>query len=554
MTTAATAMRETAPPVELGLLEPSLYPHRVERVEVVETHLSWVFLAGAFAYKVKKPVNLDFVEQADPYRRRELCFKEIRLNAPLASGIYLGVRGLACEGGRWRFTDPHADDAVEWAVEMQRFVEADTLAARVREGSITEHDVERIGNRIAHFHRDLPALAPQSPVDAFVRTVHHNLAELDSLSGAVVDRRALAAAQRFAASFVAGKRDELTDRARAGLIRAGHGDLRAEHVVLGKHGVEIFDCLEFDDEMRETDVGADLAFLAMELEALGRPDLADILVSSYRAAGGDPGDPDVFAFFVSHRAWVRCKVALLRRRQLPAKSPKRVGLRVQAARLAGLAHMAAWRARGPATLVVCGTAATGKTFLASHLSRASGMTHLNSDLIRKEQWGVAPLEHAPAGAYSEAADAAVYGAMGAQAAEAGSPGVVVDATFRRRRDRDAFAAAYGTDAPPVMFVECQAARDTVRGRANARWWSEEGSVSDADPSQVEQQRAEFEPLDEIDPECHLVVRTDRPIAHVLRDVEGQMDLHMAERRWTLAKSPYADERRGDGVSADEPHA
>jgi uncharacterized protein len=537
MTVAATAARETPTPVQLGLLDPGVYPHRVEKIKVVETHLSWVFLAGAFAYKVKKPIDLDFVQQADPDRRRELCFREVQLNSRLASGIYLGVRGLASDGVSWRLTDPHADDAVEWAVEMRRFDEADTLAARVREGTVTEHDIERVGMRVAWFHRDLPALAPRAPVDAFVKTVHQNLAELDSLVGAVVDRRALAAAQRFAASFAAGKRDELDQRARAGLVRAGHGDMRAEHVVLAEHGVEIFDCLEFDDGMRETDVGADLAFLAMELEALGRPDLASKLVASYREAGGDPGDADVFAFFVFHRAWVRCKVALLRRRQLPPKSSDGGRLRMQAARLGGLAHTAAWRARGPVTLVVCGTAATGKTFLASHLARGSGMTHLNSDLIRKEQWGVAPLEPAPAEAYTETADAAVYAALGEQAARAGSPGVVVDATFRRKRDRDAFAAAYGEEAPPPVFVECRASRNTVRGRANARWWSEEGSVSDADPAQVEQQRAEFAPLDEVDPERHLVVRTDRPIAHVLRDVEGQLDLHMAERRWSLPKSP-----------------
>ena len=519
--------------VEQGLRDPDAYPHQVDEVEVVETHLSWVFLAGNFAYKVKKPIDLDFVQQFDPERRRQLCFDEVRLNAPLASGIYLGVRGLACDDGSWRLTESHAPDAVEWAVEMRRFDEADTLAARIRQGTVTEHDIERIGKRIADFHSHQPALAPKAPVDSFVSMVHRNLAELDSLAGAVVDRRALAAAQRFAASFVAGKRRALEERARAGLARAGHGDLRAEHVLLRKHGVEIFDCLEFDERMRQTDVGADLAFLAMELEAFGRRDLAEVLVASYRAAGGDPGDEDVFAFFVFHRAWVRCKVALLRRRQLPPKSPDGVRLRTEALTLARLAHAAAWRARGPVTLVVCGAAATGKTFLASHLARESGLAHINSDLIRKEQWGVAPLDHAPPAAYSEPADAAVYAAMAEQASRAGSPGTVVDATFRRRRDRDAFAAAYSEAAPRPVFVECRAASATVRGRANARWWSEEGNVSDADPAQVERQQSEFAPLDEVDSERHLVVRTDRPIVHVVRDVEGQLDVHMAERRWAL---------------------
>lgn len=527
-TTPKQASASTDVSVVEGLRDPAAYPHHVEQVEVVETHLSRVFLAGAYAYKVKKPIKLAFVDQRDPHRRRELCEEEARLNSRLASGIYLGVRGLARRDGGWRLTETHAPDAEEFAVEMHRFDEAHTLASRIADGSVTTHDVERIGERIAWFHHDQAALPATGTTTAFMQTVHRNLAELDEFAGTVLPAQQLAQAQRFAASFAAGRRNLMEHRASAGLVRDGHGDMRAEHVLLDKRGVEIIDCVEFDPAMRQTDVGADLAFLAMELEASGRSDLAEVLLASYRRLGGDPGPPELFAFFVAHRAWVRCKVACVRRHQIASTDPAAVRLRTAARHLATLARRAAWRARGPLTIVICGGTASGKTFLADHLAQVSGLTHTNSDVVRKRQWGLEPSQRAPKSAYSAEANRHVYTELGLQA-RAGH-GTIVDGTFRNLADRQAFAAAYGQDRTPPVFVECRAAERTVRGRAQARWWSEEPTVSDADPSLVDRQRAEFAPLDEVAGRNHLTVRTDRAVRQLGEDITAFLDVRMAEGR------------------------
>ncbi len=523
----AAAGLSARPPVLAAMRDPATYPHQVGEVEVVETHMSWVFLAGAYAYKIKKPIELAFVDQRDPLRRRELCEREVRLNSRLASAIYLGVRGLAPRDGGWRLCDPRAPDVEEFAVEMRRFDESQTLAARVGSGEIRAADIGRIGQRIAWFHHDQRPLPAAGTASALLRTVHENLAELDEFTGTVLAPERLAQAQRFAAAFAVGGRALLDSRAVDGLVRDGHGDMRAEHVLLDDHGVQIFDCLEFDRSMRQIDVGADLAFLAMELEAQGRGDLAELLVSSYRRMGGDPGPPALFAFFVAHRAWVRCKVACLRRRQLAPSDPGRARLKRHALELADLGRRAAWRARGPLTLVVCGGTATGKTFLARHLAQVAGLEHVNSDVVRKRQWGLAPDARAPAQAYGDEANRRVYAELGLRARAAGGPGAVVDATFRHRADRHAFMRAYGSDGPAPVFVECRAALSVVRGRAEARWWSQEPTASDADPGLVDRQRAEFAPLDEVDATNHLAVRTDQAVAHAEDIVTALFDARLA---------------------------
>ena len=404
-----------------------------------------------------------------------------------------------------------------------------TLAARVADGSITSHDVERVGERIAWFHHDQPALPAAGATTTFLRTVHQNLAELDAFVGTVLQPQQLAQAQRFASSFAAGERSLLEARAAAGFVRDGHGDMRAEHVLLDRRGVEVIDCLEFDPSMRRTDVGADLAFLVMELEVGGRDDLARALVAGYRRSGGDPGPEALFAFFVAHRAWVRCKVACVRRRQLAPTDPAAARLRAEALRLAALGRKAAWRARGPLTVVVCGGTATGKTFLATHLAEVSGLTHINSDVVRKEQRGLPSTARAPASAYGAEANRHVYADLGRRARAAGGPGAIVDATFRHRADRDAFIEAYGDDGPASVFVECRAAPIVARERAEARWWTEEDSVSDADPGMVDRQRAEFAPLDEVPAANHLIVRTDRAVTQIVDDVTACLDARLAQR-------------------------
>ena len=494
-------------------------------MEIVETHISWVFLTTDRAYKVKKPVVFPFLDYGDPRRRRELCEEEVRLNRRLAPDLYLGVRGLVLRRGKWELTDSEDPEAEEWAVEMRRFDERRTLAALVHAGTVDRAQVEEVGRLVADFHQRASQVTPSDPASRGVAAaVDENFDTLGSRGK--LDPRELAAGRRFAQAFLATRTGELDRRALVGRVRDCHGDLRAEHVILGDR-VEIFDCVEFAPALRRIDVASDLAFLVMDLAHARRDDLAAELVAAYRDAGGDPGDDGLVAFFAAYRAWVRAKVALLRAGELDASAPSHGASLKEARAFSRTAQRFAWRARMPLLLVICGGSATGKTHLARRLAAVSGWPVLSSDVMRKESQGLRPTTRAPERAYSAGASRQTYEELGrrARATLTGGGGVLVDATFRLCRDRIAFGRALGAPAGAALFVECRAPVEELAHRAAARE-CDPARVSDADLGQVELQRREFEPLDEVPPRDHVVLRTDRPVDEIVDDVEGALDARL----------------------------
>lgn len=249
-----------APQVVTALSDPRFYPHEPATVELRETHLSLVFLAGPLAYKLKKPVVLDFVDYGNLERRRLMCAEEVRLNRRLAPDVYLGVRALCADGEGLRLAAADDPDAVEYLVEMRRYDESRTLAS----GSASSAEAAAVGTTLARFHAAAERADGGGPA-AVKRTyddTYETLLALDDGSRAAE----LVAAERFADAFIVENRALLLTRAARGLVRDGHGDLRAEHVLLEARAVEVVDCVEFDPRLREIDVGADLAFLLMDLE------------------------------------------------------------------------------------------------------------------------------------------------------------------------------------------------------------------------------------------------------------------------------------------------
>lgn len=344
--------------------EPGFYPHAADEVELHETAISLVFVAGERAYKLKKPVTLPFLDYADPQRRRELCFEEVRLNRRLAPDAYLGVRAIVRDGGL-TLADGERDDALEWAVEMRRLPEQRTLAALLDAGRLERDHVRAVGRRLAAFHADADVPSEPPGPSAVKRPSDENFQPLLDLDLSPRERRHAVAAERFFDAFIAGHRDRLAARARSGRVRDGHGDLRLEHVLLLDDGVIAYDCVEFDPALRKIDVAADLAFLLMELEASGADALARELVTAYRDAGGDPGDDSLLSFYAAYRAWVRAKLAFL-----GGGDPKplvEVGERLR------------WGARLPLILVVCGVTASGKTTVAHRVADTSRIPLLSSD-------------------------------------------------------------------------------------------------------------------------------------------------------------------------------
>lgn len=516
----------TADELRAALARPETYPGNPSEVQVRETHISWVFLADDRAYKLKKPLVLSFLDYGTRERRREMCLEEVRLNRRLAPRIYLGVRGVAPTAAGSvelvRDDDPHACD---YLVEMRRYDEAITVAATLGRGELTKANVEAVGRSLASFHGRCTALAGDRGHSA-ERAVDRNLRELLEVAELAAETSRVLALGRFLRAFISSHRHELDGRAARGLVRDGHGDLRAEHVLLGDP-VQVVDCVEFDASLRAIDVADDLAYLVMDLAALGGERFGAVLVDAYRAAGGDCGDRSLLAFFAVHRALVRAKVLLIRARQQPPGSAAHGHASAQARELLAVAERFSWRARAPLALVLCGVPASGKSHLAAELAHNSCWATLSSDVVRKKLAGVPSPARAPVERYSAEFSRSTYSELGRRAASEvdAAGGVVIDATFRRRQDRDAFRDAFGA-AAPLLFVECRAPRSVLAARALRRE-REPMRASDADLRVVLRESRRWEPLDEIpDPE-RAEIRTDRPTAEIAEDVREMLDRYLA---------------------------
>ncbi len=499
------------------MLEPTFYPHGPPDVDLVETHISWVFLAGELAYKVRKPIVLPFLDYGSPDRRRQLSEEEVRLGRRLAPRTYLGVRGIRRLGNGFELTDADAANVFEYAVEMRRVDQSRTLATLLAAGTADVDDLQRVARRIAAFHLTAEHVEAPSPAADVAASIGENFSTLLTWSerfDGLLER-----SHRFAVAFLHAHRELFEQRCATGWVRDCHGDLRAQHVVVTDE-IEAFDPVEFDPRLRQIDVAADLAFLVMDLWAADRPDLAGELATEYRRAGGDYGSEALLFFYAAYRAWVRAKVACVRAGELRPGTEHDLAF-VEARRYAQIARQLEWRARCPLVVVVTGQAASGKSVLASKLAERSRLPVLSSDVVRKTMLGLSPTERAPDHAYAEERSLDVYRELGRRAAAECATGAIVDATFRRRSHRDAFRAAYGGSHPAPLFVECVAPAVVLAERARRR--ERNARISDADVAVVNRQAAEMEPLDEVPAEAVLVLRTDRPSDGLVDSVETWLD-------------------------------
>lgn len=510
-----------------AMRDPSFYGADArEPIVLRETHVSWVFLVADRAYKLKKPLVLPFLDYGNVTARRLMCQREVALNRPLGGDIYIGVRAIVNRGGCLQLGQD-CDNAVDYLVEMRRFDEDSTLAAALAGGQASDHEIGAVAGRIARFHAaSAPRRRDPEVVAGIARTVDGNTEELLRHDGLFDPARVLAT-QRFADAFLAGHAPLLRWRARTGRVRDCHGDLRAEHILLGEE-VRAIDCVEFDNAFREIDVAEDLAFLVMDLARTGHAELAQTLVSEYRSSGGDAGPDELIAFHASIKALVRAKVAALLSVDASAPAAMRACACDDARELFALAERLAWQARLPLALVVCGPPAAGKSTLAQTLSDQSGLRVVSADETRKSIAGVALAARAPNGAYATEVSKRTYSELGRQAAAqlAGSSGVIVDATFGQRNPRDAFAAAFG-ETHPTIFCECRAPLDVLRRRARARL-ADPHRASGAGPSSAARLAERFEPLEaDIAPQHHLVLRSDRPVAELAADIVAMLDSRLA---------------------------
>lgn len=465
------------------------YDHPVGTVELCETHISWILLAGEFAYKIKKALDAGFLDYRSLEARRFYCEEEVRLDRRGAPDIYLGVTTVSGPAERARFGG-HGE-AIDYAVRMARFAQQALLSERLRGARFDAGLAGRLADRVASFHRGLPALPAASPHGSpaatraasarLLRSIEALGAEAPWLQGWEKARDWLVdEGERLDAQFAA--------RRQAGMVRECHGDLHCANIVVLGEDIALFDGIEFSEELRSIDVANDLAFLLMDLQARRRPEMAWHCLNRYLELSGDYEALGVLRYYIVYRALVRCMVESLRALQQPAEAAV---ASVHAANYLRLAR--AHRPRGKGAIVLThGFSGSGKSTLALAFCRRFGAIRLRSDVERARLWG----HRGEAGArYSAEATEATYARLATLAAGAARAGwvAVVDATFLARAQRDRFRALARELACRFAIVDFAAPAELLRARVRQR--QDAGSdVSEADVAVLERQLRSAEPL------------------------------------------------------------
>lgn len=441
---------------------------------VRETHSGAVLLLGDRAYKVKKPVDLGFLDFTELATRRAICEREVTLNRRLARDVYLGVGGLL---------EPDGDE--EPVVVMRRMPESARLSGLLARGVDVHEHVSRIARALATFHSGAtrgPRIDAQGTRDAIAARWDASFEQTRPHAGTMLPTQLLTEIESMVHRFLAGRGELFADRVRRGAVVDGHGDLTLDDIFCLPDGPRLLDCLEFDDRLRHLDRLDDVAFLAMGLEDAGEPDLARQLIETWAELVGDPAPPALVHHFIAYRAFVRAKVACFGGAQLDRPAAERVTAYAELAR--SHLHTAA------VTLVlVGGPPGVGKTTLAEHVAERLGMVVVSSDRLRKEGAGIDPATHAAAeygaGIYSTARTRATYAAMLRRADLLLHLGesVVLDATWTDESERKyAAATATGADAH-LVALRCELDAEAAAARIGDR-----SGVSDADEHIAEQMR------------------------------------------------------------------
>lgn len=484
-------------PLVAAMSRPEFYSHHPDRVELVQTHISYVFFAGEHVYKIKKPVRFAFLDFSSIDSRRHFCHEEVRLNRRLAGDVYRGVCGIVPSGNGFALAPADASGAVEYAVHMRRLPADRVLTQLIDRGEATAELIDRIAARVAAFHATAdagPAVARGGDPARIAELMDADFREVAALHGDTISAEDDAAIQAWCHGALRTHDALLRQRQATGRIRDGHGDLHAAHVYSVDDDVVIIDCVEFNPAFRHRDVAADIAFLAMSLEYRERSDFATRFVSSYATAAADPDAGTLVPFYACQRAYIRGKVDSLKAREPEIDAADRAVARDSARRHFALALRYTW-SDVRALVVVCGLSGTGKSTVAAALAARTGFAHINSDRVRKQLAGLRPTERGGAGLYTPARNAATYAAMYGAAADAlaHGGGAILDATFLRRRDRDAAREVAARAGVPILFVECRADEESVRRRLAER--ARRGDdASDADWAVYAMQRRTQEPF------------------------------------------------------------
>lgn len=492
-----------------ALQDPACYAHATDRLEVIETHISWVILVGPYAYKIKKALNLGFLDYTGLQRRRFFCQEELRLNARTAPAIYLET--VAITGPAHAPRIEGGGEALEYAVKMHRFAADALLSLQLEQGRFTPEQLEQIAEQLARFHAAIPRIDPDSELGSPAAVLEPVLENFTQIAERVRDPDVLARLERLRAWSEAGHRQLhalLQHRHDEGFVRECHGDLHLNNIVQIDEDVQFFDGIEFSERLRWIDVISEIAFLIMDLKVQGHADDAQHLLNDYLALSGDYAGLALLRFYIVYRAMVRAKVAAIGLCQHSVDDAK-----AWRPFFAYLDLAEAHTLSPPAYLLLShGLSGSGKSFLGRRLAARRGLIHIRSDIERKRLHGLDALAASRSGVasgmYGDEATAATYERLLelAETILSGAYPVLVDATFLQAKWRRLFYRAMREKGIPCKLLDFQAPEALLYARIELRA-RKRRDASEADAAVLAHQLSQHEPLSEAEVRDCLAIDT-----------------------------------------------
>ncbi|MBI5436755.1 MAG: AAA family ATPase [Nitrosomonadales bacterium] len=481
-----------------ALLESRRYPHTARAVRLIETHISWVLLAGRYAYKIKKALDLGFLNFTTLEARRFYCAEEIRLNRRLAPKIYLGVIPI---GGAAEAPELGAQPAIEYAVRMRRFASAKQMDRLLARDRILPRHLDSLAATLARFHGGLPAVEPNSAFGS-AAAIHaaalQNFEQLQPLLKGPADQGAVAALRHATEVAYTACEKRFEERRAQGCIRECHGDLHLGNIALVGDEPIPFDGIEFNPALRWIDVMDEAAFAVMDLLHRERPEFAYRFLNAYLEATGDYGGVSVLRFYVAYRAAVRAKVSAIRASQ-PGMSKRGTADALASCRSYLELGEAYLTRHQPALVITHGLPGSGKTTFAQAALERLQAIRIRSDVERKRLFGLAPSADSRSsigsGIYGADATRRTYARLHELAREllmAGFP-VIVDAAFLKQEERKQFRELAHELAAPFAIASVQASEATLRARIVQRR-NQANDASEAGIAVLETLQAAQEPL------------------------------------------------------------
>src|SRR6266702_4927553 len=493
-------MKSTSGPETIAALrDPACYLHPAEPVELIETHISWVFLAGEYAYKVKKPVDLGFLDFSTLKARRFYCEEELRLNRRTAPELYLGVVPITAGASGPRLGG--AGEAIEYALRMRRFPQEALADSMARRGKLRTAQIDAIAAAIAAFHATIPS-APQD--SAFGAPEHvaapalDNFEQLRKLGANPGEAVRLERLRAWTVNEGSRLHDVFAARRRGGFVRECHGDLHLRNIVFLEGRPLPFDCIEFDPELRWIDMASEVAFLAMDLLEHGLEAAAWRFLNADFETTGEYAGVRVLRYYLVYRATVRAKIACIRAHQPGTGESAQCTSDRQYRDYLVLAESLAAPAR-PALVLMHGLAGSGKTTIAQAILERIGAVRVRSDVERKRLHGLAARARthaAPyAGIYAPETTRLTYDRLKQIVRDILESGrtAIVDAAFLRRAEREEFRGLAAELEARFLIVWCRASEAALRRRVAQRE-AAGNDASEAGIEVLENQIATQEPL------------------------------------------------------------